>query len=121
MLAAGCVAARAGPHRRRHATLASPGEGGPSMSACVRAGCDGEALAVWWRPGAECTRPPLEPVAARAEPALEQQAAAGWDAMDWAERIAPARWGNAVDDDPWVFGIRCLAFATVTTGRSQGC
>jgi hypothetical protein len=91
------------------------------MSRCVRAGCEGGALAPRWALCAACTLPLLDPAQARPEFVVDQQSSAGWDALAWAERIARSRWGNAVDDDHWVTGIRCLSFATVATGRSQGC
>jgi hypothetical protein len=90
------------------------------MGPCVRASCSQLALASWWALCAECTVPLLESIADPATGASDQRAAAGWDAMAWAERIAPDRWGNA-SDDAWVTCQRCLAFAAVVTGRSQGC
>ena len=86
------------------------------MSACVRIGCGRPALAGWWRLCACCTSPLMTGVAD-----IEKTAAAGWDALAWAERIAPAAWGNASDDDPWVTAARCLTFASVVTGRATGC
>jgi ribosomal protein L37AE/L43A len=47
--------------------------------------------------------------------------AAGWDALRWAERIAPDCWGNAAENDAWVLSVRCLTVAAVVTGRSSGC
>jgi hypothetical protein len=47
--------------------------------------------------------------------------AAGWDALEWAERISPDCWGNAAEGDPWVLSVRCLTVAAVVTGRSSGC
>ena len=91
------------------------------MSTCVRAGCAGAALAPWWSLCSACTLPLLEPASDLGDPVVDQHVTAGWDALDWAERIAPDRWGNAVEDDPWIVARRCLAFAAVTTGRSQGC
>ena len=91
------------------------------MSPCVRAGCDGPALAPWWSLCGACTLPLLEPAGDLGDPVVDQHVTAGWDALDWAERIAPDRWGNAVENDPWIVAHRCLAFAAVTTGRSRGC
>jgi len=90
------------------------------MGPCVRAGCREPALASWWRLCATCTSPLLTPVTERPDAIVEQHLAAGWDAVAWAERIAPDRWGNA-SDDAWVTRQQCLAFAAVVTGRSQGC
>ena len=78
------------------------------MDACVRAGCGRPALAAWWRLCASCTLPLM---AADANSA--QSNAAGWEALTWAERIAPSAWGNANHDDPWVIAARCLTFASV--------
>lgn len=86
------------------------------MDACVRPGCGRPALAGWWRLCAECTSPLIA-----AGPGGEQAEAAGWDALAWAERIAPHAWGNAIEDDPWVTAARCLTFASVVTGRATGC
>jgi hypothetical protein len=69
---------------------------------------------------AECSRPLLD-LGSNAHADSDQQLAAGWDALDWTERIAPNCWGSAVEDDPWVLSVRCLAMASVLTGRSSGC
>jgi hypothetical protein len=90
------------------------------VPSCVRAGCRGVSLAPWWHLCVACTTPLLEPVGDGSSLG-DQQAAAGWDAVTWAERIAPNRWGNAVTDDGWVTGVRCLALAAVVTGRADGC
>ena len=98
------------------------------MSTCVRSGCSGVALASWWALCADCSAVLLDPVTGDAGdgPAVglavdDQRAAAGWDAVTWAERIAPNRWGSAVDGDPWLTTVRCLALASVVTGRADGC
>lgn len=91
------------------------------MTGCVRAGCDGAALAPWWLLCAGCTAPLLEPATPSPLSAVDQLATAGWEAVDWAERIAPARWGTAVTTDPWVTEVRCVALAAVATGRSDAC
>jgi hypothetical protein len=90
------------------------------MGGCVRAGCSGPALAGWWSLCVACTTPLLDPVEARPDAVIDQHLAAGWDSIAWAERIAPDRWGQA-SDDGWVVRQRCLVFAAVVTGRSQGC
>lgn len=89
------------------------------MSVCVRSGCDGVALVPWWSLCVDCTRRLLDPVTPAS--AADQRDAAGWDAVAWAERIAPRRWGTAVDDDPWLTSVRSLAVASVVTGRADGC
>lgn len=96
------------------------------MATCVRAGCRGQALAPWWSLCLECTAPLLDPVtpspaADGPHPVADQRDAAGWDAVTWAERIAPRRWGSAVTDDPWLTSVRCLTVASVVTGRADGC
>jgi hypothetical protein len=91
------------------------------MSGCTRPRCDRPALADWWRLCAQCSRPVLALDEATPRSDVDQRMAAGWDALDWAERIAPDRWGSAVDGDPWVLSIRCLTVAAVITGRSSGC
>lgn len=96
------------------------------MAACVRAGCRGQALAPWWSLCLECTAPLLDPVTPTTageglDPVADQRDAAGWDAVTWAERIAPRRWGSAVTDDPWLTSVRCLTVASVVTGRADGC
>lgn len=91
------------------------------MDGCVRAGCQGQALAEWWQLCTGCTLPLLDRADGTEQAATDQRAAAGWDAVDWAERIAPHCWGHAVESNPWVASVRCLVFAAVTTGRSQGC
>jgi hypothetical protein len=87
---------------------------------CSRAGCLRPALASWWRLCVDCTAPLLEPVDGESTHVDDQVCAAGWDALGWAERIAPGLWGNA-SDDGWVTAQRCLAVASVVTGRSSGC
>ena len=91
------------------------------MAECVRSGCRGQALAPWWRLCSNCTRPLLERADDIDGPMADQRDRAGWEAVDWAERIAPGRWGHAVETDPWVTTVRCLVFASVATGRSAGC
>lgn len=105
------------------------------MSTCVRSGCSGVALAPWWALCAGCTTPLLDPVtdapasgtSSGSTPptgsvaVTDQRVAAGWDAVTWAERIAPRRWGSAVDGDPWLTSVRCLVLASVVTGRADGC
>jgi hypothetical protein len=68
-----------------------------------------------------CTLPLLEPAGDFQQADLDQRSSAGFDAVTWAERIAPSRWGHAVDGEPWVDVVRCLAFAAVVTGRGDGC
>ena len=91
------------------------------MGECVRAGCRAQALAPWWLLCAGCTQPLLQRVDEPVGSAADQQSAAGWEAVDWAERIAPDRWGHAVESDPWVTTVRCLVFASVVTGRAASC
>jgi hypothetical protein len=103
------------------------------MATCVRAGCHGDALAAWWSLCVDCTAPLLDPVGTPgdrtdrvgrpggADAAADQLDAAGWEAVTWAERIAPDRWGNAALDDRWVTGVRCLTVAAVVTGRAEAC
>jgi hypothetical protein len=91
------------------------------MRSCVRPGCGGESLAPWWALCTACTAPLLTSTDSGAGAVRDQQLAAGWDAVHWAERIAPSRWGHASDDDAWVLSIRCLTLASVVTGRAQGC
>ena len=94
------------------------------MAVCLRSGCHGVALAEWWRLCADCTAPLLDR-ADGAQPAapgqVDQLQALGWDAVAWAERIAPSRWGNGVLDDPWLTSVRCLVLAAVITRRAEGC
>ena len=91
------------------------------MHSCVRPGCGGDALAPWWALCVACTVPLLTPADDGVVAVRDQQLAAGWDAVEWAERIAPSRWGHASEDDAWVLSIRCLTLASVVTGRAQGC
>lgn len=91
------------------------------MSECVRAGCRGQALAPWWQLCPDCTQPLLERADDDTGSSADQRATAGWEAVDWAERIAPGRWGHAVEIDPWVMTVRCLVFASVATSRAAGC
>lgn len=90
---------------------------------CVRIGCANPALAAWWSLCASCTAPLLDPVPGgdAGGAASDQQASAGWEALAWAERIAPRHWGNAAPDDGWVTSVRCLVVAAVVTGRADGC
>jgi hypothetical protein len=64
--------------------------------------------------------PLTEPAGSTSGAQDDQQRAAGWEALAWAERIAPGGWGNA-SSDAWVERQRCLVFAAVATGRSRGC
>jgi hypothetical protein len=91
------------------------------MNSCVRPGCPRPALAGWWLLCIECSQPLLMLNDGSAPSLTDQRMAAGWDALDWSERIAPNCWGNARDDDPWLLSVRCLALASVVTGRSWGC
>jgi hypothetical protein len=90
------------------------------MYPCVRPGCTRPGLADWWQFCVECSLPllVLDDVA---EPVPDRLMAAGWDALGWAERIAPDHWGSAADADSWVVSVRCLTLAAVVTGRSSGC
>jgi hypothetical protein len=91
------------------------------MHECIRPRCSWPALAEWWLLCSECSRPLLHLDDGPAPGQDDQQAAAGWDALEWAERIAPACWGSADEEDPWVLSIRSLAMASVVTGRASGC
>ena len=91
------------------------------MYRCTRPRCERPALADWWQLCAQCSRPVLALDESTPRSDVDQRMAAGWDALEWAERIAPERWGNAAAGDPWVLSIRCLTVAAVVTGRSSGC
>lgn len=91
------------------------------MYRCTRPRCEQPALADWWQLCAQCSRPVLALDEATPRSDIDQRMAAGWDALDWAERIAPDCWGNAAPGDPWVLSVRCLTVAAVVTGRSSGC
>jgi hypothetical protein len=91
------------------------------MYRCTRPRCTRQALADWWQLCAPCSRSVLAIDSMTPRSDLDQRMAAGWDALGWAERIAPGCWGNAVEGDPWVLSVRCLAVAAVVTGRSSGC
>jgi hypothetical protein len=56
-----------------------------------------------------------------AQTGLDHRVAAGWDALGWAERIAPGHWGSATEADAWVRSVRCLTLAAVVTGRTSAC
>ena len=90
------------------------------MYPCVRPNCAQSALASWWQLCAECSQPLLNLNDGPTTPVADQRLAAGWDALGWAERIAPDHWGSATDDG-WVTTVRSLALASVVTGRSSGC
>ena len=92
------------------------------MHACLRPHCSRSALAEWWLLCVECSAQLLlnlddGPVGSE----IDQRLAAGWDALGWAERIAPEGWGSVVETDPWVVSVRCLAMASVVTARASGC
>jgi hypothetical protein len=91
------------------------------MNRCTRPRCERPALAHWWQLCVECSRPVLALGETAPRSDVDQRMAAGWDALDWAERIAPECWGNAAERDSWVLSVRCLAVAAVVTGRSTGC
>src|SRR4051812_48003329 len=91
------------------------------MLECVRLGCPNLALGDWWTLCVECTLPLTDPLDLEGAPQVEQRQAAGWDALQWAERIAPDAWGNANGVDEWIRTQRCTAFAAVVTGRAEGC
>jgi hypothetical protein len=91
------------------------------MYQCTRPRCDRPALADWWQLCARCSRPLLALDEATPRSDVDQRMAAGWDALEWAERIAPDYWGSAAEADPWVLSVRCLTVAAVVTGRSSGC
>ena len=90
------------------------------MYRCVRSGCSRPGLAGWWRFCVECSLPLLvlddDP-----RPVADPLLTAGWEALSWAERIAPAHWGSAGMQDSWVLSARCLTLAAMVTGRSSGC
>jgi ribosomal protein L37AE/L43A len=90
------------------------------MYGCLRPRCSRPALADWWLLCAECSIPLLDLDDGPVGTAVDQRAAAGWDALGWAERIAPDGWGSAVETDPWVVSVRCLAMASVVTARASG-
>lgn len=90
------------------------------MERCLQATCSGLALTEWWL---LCEHHTLVLDAAGALPSAlaDQASAAGWDAADWAERIAPARWGHAAEQDPWVLRQRALNLASAVTRRTAPC
>jgi hypothetical protein len=76
-----------------------PGEG-EDMHGCLRPHCSRPALAGWWLLGVESSAPLLlnlddGPVGSE----VDQRLAEGWDALGWAERIAPEGWGSVVEAD----------------------
>jgi hypothetical protein len=91
------------------------------MYECIRPRCSRPAMADWWLLCCECSGPLLRLDDGPVLSADDQRAAAGWDALGWAERIAPACWGSADGGDPWVLTVRSLAMASVVTGRASGC
>ena len=91
------------------------------MNACLRPHCPRSALAEWWLLCAEHTSPLLTVDRVPVQGEADQSMAAGWDALGWAERIAPSCWGNAVESDPWVLSVSCLVLASVVTARASGC
>jgi hypothetical protein len=91
------------------------------MYRCTRPRCERPALADWWQLCAQCSRPVLALGETTPRSDIDQRMAAGWDALSWAERIAPDCWGSAAEGDPWVLSVRCLTVAAVVTGRSSGC
>ena len=91
------------------------------MERCLQATCSGLALTEWWLLCEHHTLV-LDAAASTLPSALADQAsAAGWDAADWAERIAPARWGHAAEQDPWVLRQRALSLASAVTRRTAPC
>lgn len=91
------------------------------MSRCITAACAGTALAPWWLLCPSCTLL-LEKPAGSLPTALGDQAAmSGWDAVTWAERIAPSRWGQANESDRWVMRLRALTLAETVTARTAPC
>jgi hypothetical protein len=102
-------------------TLETPSSRESSVYRCVRPQCPRPALAAWWQLCAECSRPLLDLAGPDTPSSSDQRLAAGWDALDWTQRISSDCWGSAVEDDPWVLSVRCLAMASVVTGRSSGC
>lgn len=91
------------------------------MAACVRAYCGRAAIAPWWQLCVEYSSPLLLVDEDPGHEVADQRFAAGWDALAWAERIAPRSWGNADADDRWVLTVRCRVMASVVTGRASGC
>lgn len=88
---------------------------------CLQVGCAAAALNDWWLLCVHHTLA-LEQTDGGPPPHLEDQAlAAGWHASDWAERIAPARWGHAVESEAWVAGQRARSFAAAVTRRLVPC
>lgn len=88
---------------------------------CLQAGCGAAALTDWWLLCASHTLA-LDQSSEGPPPHLEDQAlAAGWHASDWAERIAPARWGHAVESEEWVARQRARSFAAAVTRRLVPC
>jgi len=61
------------------------------MVTCVRSGCTDQVLAPWWLLCQTCTLPLLDPPTPPSPANQDQQQTAGWDAVEWAERIAPHR------------------------------
>lgn len=91
------------------------------MERCLQAACPQPAIAEWWLLCAHHTLV-LESASEPWPQALTDQGrAAGWDATGWAERIAPERWGHAVEHDAWVQGLRALSLAAAVTRRAVPC
>src|SRR4051812_5637181 len=91
------------------------------MQVCVRAHCRRPVLAAWWQLCLECSAPLLLSDSRPGAVIADRRMRAGWDAVDWAERIAPRSWGSADERDRWVLRVRCLVMASVVTGRASGC
>jgi hypothetical protein len=90
------------------------------VSRCIQPGCHGSALMPWWLMCERCTlRLAEDQVLPHA--ITEQANAAGWDATEWAERIAPDRWGHGTEDDPWLHRLRALVIAGTVSARTQPC
>ena len=88
---------------------------------CLRPACTAPAVADWWL---LCARHTLALDAATEEPPrhlADQSHAAGWESSDWAERIAPSRWGQAVESDDWVAAQRSRSFAAAVSNRLVPC
>lgn len=92
-----------------------------TVQQCLYLSCGRPAVADWWLLCEHHTLL-LEASSDVLPSALGDQAsAAGWDATTWAERIAPDRWGHAVEDEPWVMRLRALSLAAAVSRRALPC
>jgi hypothetical protein len=88
---------------------------------CMRVRCDRPALTWWWQLCLECTDPLLLAAEQESGRPADQTREVARAAAEWARRFAPLAYGRMQTGDEWVWTVRCLAMASLVSGKASGC